>query len=146
MRKVRLHCSKRDTATVVEWFGACRATYNNALQGIKEDEEAVNLVELRKSYVNADALTDEDKYLLRTPKHVRDGALMDLVAAFKSNFAKKKVNPNHRFEVQYRSKKEQEQSIVIPSAAIGLMAAPGALKMYPKSVLDPIRFHTRAMP
>lgn len=146
MRKVRLYFGHDDKKTVKEWFGACRATYNNALEGVKENEDPVNLVELRKLYVNSDAMEDGDRYLLRTPKHVRDGALMDLTGAYSSNRAKRRINPRHHFDVKYRTKKDEMQSVFIPAAAIKLARQRNQLRIYPKSLLNVIQCQMRSLP
>lgn len=105
----------------------------------------INVPELRKRFVTADALPDDKKYLLTTPKHVRDGALDDLSIAFKTNLKIQKENPDHKFQISYRSRKES-QSIVIPSTAIKLLLDSNdehKMSMYPTYLKNKIKYHVR---
>jgi len=44
--------------------------------------------------------------------------MLDLIGAFETNFAKRSKNPNHKFEVKFRSRKMMNsESIVIRSSA-----------------------------
>ena len=82
-----------------------RATYNAALERIKTHPNTrINMYSLRNRFVNACNIPAAKRYLLNTPKHVREGAIDDLVGAFKTNFAKHKSNPGHRFDVKFRSR------------------------------------------
>lgn len=81
-------------------------------------------------------------YLLETPKHVRDGGILDLVNAFNGNFKKKKSDPSFQFDMKYRSKK-QEQSILIESASNPYFdPEQRTFNMYPTFV-DPIKYHIK---
>ena len=52
-------------------------------------------------------------WVLETTMEIRDGAMDDLVKAFESNMAKKKINPDHHFDLSFRSKKDV-QTIKVP--------------------------------
>lgn len=147
LRRVRLYFNHTDKQVIKQWFGCVRETYNNALEGIKEQgAPSTNLVELRKRYVNKDAIPASKAYLYETtPKHVRDGALLDLTRAFKSNFTKKKRDDRHHFEVKFRKKKEH-QSIVIPYSAIKVAKEGHELKMYPTFLKNKMLYQARSMP
>ena len=69
--------------------------------------------ELRKQIINASNYKEDNKWVLQTPKQIRDDALRDLIKAYKSNFAKKKKNVDHRFELKYKSKKAPQDSVQI---------------------------------
>jgi hypothetical protein len=107
------------------------------LATIKDDTDVpkLSLGELRKRFVNSDVIPDDMKYLLQTPKHVRDGALDDLVTAYKGNFRKRSKDPSHTFEMKFRRRKDN-QAITIPHEATKIildfpMKSPYALRMYP---------------
>ena len=156
VRRVRLYPNHDDTKILRRWFGCVRKTYNWALAAAKAERFLpVNVPEMRKRFVTADAIPQNLRYLLNTPKHVRDGALDDLSIAYKSNLEKRKKNPEHTFEVAFRSKKES-QSIVIPSTAIKLLAlqadgnttttitgSPREMSMYPTYLTNRIKYHVR---
>jgi IS605 OrfB family transposase len=104
-----------------------RKTYNAALsylntqrkkKGKKGKRPELSQYTLRDRFVTAASIPKEMSYLLDCPKHVRDGALEDLVAAFKTNYQKLKLDAKHKFEVKFRSKKADEQAIVIPPDSI----------------------------
>jgi putative transposase len=143
-RKVRLMPNKEVAGKLKQWFGCCRKTYNWALDAIKDknregDKAKINLIELRKRFVNAEAIPQDMKYLLECPKHVRDGAIGDLVEAFTTNFKKRAKNPDHKFEIKFRSRKDN-QSIVIPGASLG---DDQTIKMYPTFLKNRIRYQIR---
>jgi putative transposase len=96
-----------------------------ALNALKSKKYPLNMFALRNRFVNACNIPKSKKYLLDTPKHVREGGLTDLVTAVKQNIQK-----GGHFEMKYRSKKDV-QSIVIPKVAIKLLKDEGTLKMYP---------------
>jgi hypothetical protein len=51
------------------------------------------------------------------PYLIRDGALQELLQAFKVNFKKLRQGRIKKFRVKFRSKKDQSQSILIPKAS-----------------------------
>ena len=142
-RKIRLYPSLEVVRCLKQWFGSVRKTYNWVLSTAQAEGFApTNVPELRKRFVTAASIPDDFKYLLETPKHVRDGALDDLSIAFKTNFEKQKVNPDHKFQVAFRSKKES-QSIVIPGPAVRMIMEDKELSMYPTYLKNKIRYHVR---
>ncbi len=90
-----------------------------------------------------------DSYLHEsTPKHIREGAIKDLVQAYKTNWSKREKNPDHKFEVKFRSKKDGQQAVVIPSVAVSLLrkehAQESLVKMYPTYLTGQINYFTRS--
>lgn len=126
-RKFRLFPNADTTKIFRKWFGCVRKTYNLALEEINKSDDPktlLNVPDLRKMFVTraaverlSESLNSNLQYLLECPKEVRDGALDDLVSAFKSNFAMRKKNPEHQFKVKFRSRKN-EQSIALTTTAI----------------------------
>jgi putative transposase len=146
VRKYRLRVNPETNNILKRWFGSVRLTYNWALSCIKRNpkEYKLNVVSLRKRFINKDNVPKKYNFLLDTPKHVRDSALIDLVAAFKNNISKRKENPNFKFDVKYRIKKEN-QAFTIPSIAIKLLKQ-GELKFYPQTLKNVLKYHTRNTP
>jgi len=144
VRRIRLYPKKEVSNKLKKWFGCVRKTYNWSLSSMKEDQtiNKLSIPDLRKRFVNADSIPDDMKYLLETPKHVRDGALEDLVTAFKSNLTKRKENPEHKFEIKFRSRKDN-QAITIPHEAVRLILEKKEIKMYPTFLQNVIKFKLR---
>ena len=118
IRRIKLFFSPDDKKTVNNWFGCVRKTYNWTLNCIKKKplQYKLNVPWLRKRFINEINIPKKMKYLLECPKDIRDGALDDLVGAYKINLDKKKTNPFFKFDIKFRSKKE-EQSIRIGTHA-----------------------------
>ena len=147
-RKVQLRTTPENMNILKQWFGCARVTYNWALSCIKSKpkEYKINMYWLRKRFINKNNIPKNKKYLLKTPKHVRDSAIEDLVKGFKLNFEKKKRDPSHTFNMKFRSKKES-QSITIPNEAIKTWdVLNGEIKMYPTFLKNKINFHCRNIP
>lgn len=145
-RRIRLFPNQETKEKLKSWFGCVRKTYNLALSSIKEQKSKINLVDLRKEFTNNSKIQNDGlyEYLLETPKHVRDGAIADLVNAFKSNFTKQKQHPDFQFTINYRSKK-QEQSILIESdSGVQLDVQNHQIKMYPTFLNNPIDYYIRS--
>lgn len=70
----------------------------------------MNKGELRNRVVNNDNFKDTDQqWVLQTPYDVRDEGMNDVLKAYRSNFGKRKKNPEFKFEVGFRSKKKVTQ-------------------------------------
>jgi len=78
------------------------------------------------------------KFLLSTPSKIRAGAVKDLCEAFESNFAKRKLNPEHTFDIRFRRRKSQ-QSISIQKDSFVKHPSPDHPFLFPKSLLDSLR-------
>lgn len=146
-KKIRLSPPKEVSSKLKQWFGSVRFTYNWALSCMKAKpyEYRINAIWLRKRFVNKCNIGTKKRFLLDTPKHIRDSAIMDLVEAYKSNFTKKKKDKGHQFEMHFRTKKKA-QSITIPSEQLKLWDVDnGELKMYPTFLVNKIKFHVRKL-
>lgn len=119
-----------------QWFGCVRKTYNLALAGIKDHKHPIDRLWLRNRYVNSCNVAKEHKYLLDTPKHVREGAIDELVDAFKINF-----NKQEQFDMKFRSKKKS-QSIVIPHDSIKEYKN-NNLKLYPTMLPNTLKMFSK---
>ena len=135
-RKYRIYTNQESKTTLKKWFGCVRKTYNWALGSIKDKKYPINREWLRNRLVNASNIPKELTYLKETPKHVREGAIDDLVDAYKINF-----NKGDQFEIKFRSKKES-QSIVIPRVAIKSLKD-NILTMYPTMLHGTLRMYSR---
>ena len=144
-KKVRLHPNPEVTNILKRWFGCVRTTYNWALACIKKNPKPYkpNAIWLRKRFINKCNIPKDKRFLLDCPKHVRDTAIHDLAEAYKSNFQKKKKNPNHTFDLKFRKRKDN-QSITIPWDAIkDWDIEKNEFKMFPTFLQNKIKFHVR---
>lgn len=146
-KKIRLSFKPEDEAKVLKWFGCVRVTYNWALSCIKNKPKAykcTSLPTLRKIFINKENIPKSKKYLLETPKHIRDSALDDLTQGFRTNFKKKKEDPSHNFEMKFRSRKDDQSITIGYSTGINKWdTAKEELSMYPTFLKNKIKFHTR---
>lgn len=62
----------------------------------------LKLKTFREAIVNNGNYQDENSWVVNTPYEVRDGAMVDLVNAYKTNFAKRRKNKDHTFEIGVR--------------------------------------------
>jgi len=153
VRKIKLNFSQQDKQTVLKWFGCARKTYNWALACIKAKpkEYKINMIWLRKRFINSCNMPKKFIYLLDCPKEIRDGAINDLVGAYKINMDKRKNNPHFKYDIKFRSRKEN-QSIYIGADSAGFKKPEknhmkdwnkGQFKIYPTKLQSIIKFYTR---
>lgn len=145
-QKVGLRPTPEVAKILKGWFGAVRTTYNWALSCIKakpNEYQHTNMIWLRKRFINKCNIPKSKSFLLDTPKSIRDTAVSDLAEAYKSNYAKKALNPGHMFDLKFRRKKD-DQSITITSDQIkNWDSEKGEFKMFPTFLKNKIKFHTR---
>lgn len=133
--KYRIYLNANQKVVMDQWFGSVRKTYNWALENIEKNHCPINRYWLRNRFVNACNIPNKFRFLKDVPKHVREGAIDDLVDAFLINFKK-----GEKFRVKFRSKKE-EQSIVIPTSGIRGYTG-NQLVLFPKMFPGPVRLRT----
>lgn len=148
VRKVQLFPDELSKKELVKWFGCVRATYNWTLSCIKKKPQAykINAYWLRNRFINKCNIPKDKQWLLNTPKDVRYSAIVDLVQGYKLNFNKRKENSNFKFEMRFRSKKDN-QSFTIPYTTIKPWdVEKGEVKMYPSYLKNALKFHCRNAP
>ena len=131
-RKIRLYPTKKQSKKLKQWSGTARYVYNNALNGIKNNNEDINAYSLRDKYVSKTFnepfglyelfYNQKFNYVpkdweLETPKDIRAGAIRDLCKAYKTCFSNLKQGNITKFGVNFRSKRNPA-SIEIPKSAI----------------------------
>lgn len=144
-QRVGLRPTPEVAHTLKRWFGCVRYTYNWALGCIKAKptQYKLNMIWLRKRFINVCNIPKDKKFLLDTPKSIRDNAVSDLQDAFKSNFAIKKKNPNHTFDIKFRNKKDA-QAITITSDQIKHWDTNKTeFSMFPTFLKNKIKFHVK---
>ena len=138
VRRVILHPPPEIASKLRRWIGCCRWTYNAALAYVKsKNYHKKTFFWLRNRFVNESNVAPAHKFLLETPKHVREGAIKDLAQAYATNFKLMRKNTNHRFDIRFRKKKDNH-GIVIPKDAFKELKG-GGVALYPKMLSsDPI--------
>lgn len=131
-RRYRVYASPKVRNELKKWFGCVRKTYNWALDSLRKRNLPLNPYWLRNRFVNSSNIPTSMSYLLDTPKHVREGAIDELVDAYKINLRK-----GTAFDMKFRSKKEH-QSIVIPRSGIKGIKD-NNMTLYPQKLSDKIR-------
>ena len=104
------------------------------------------MTELRKEFTNNSKIEQDNlyPYLLETPGHIRAGAISDLVDAYKSNFAKRKINPYFHFEINYRSKKSEQSILIEKNSGATIDHQNNVFKMYSSWLgKEGIKYHIR---
>ena len=153
--KVRVRPDTSVCSELVKWFGGVRKTYNWALSELKNPHKKLFWWKeylLKNRFVTKSNIPKKYAFLLEdTPKHVREGAIKDLVQAFITNVAKRKINPKHKWNVSFRSKKD-DQAIVIPLTVLNivqrqtsLVNTQRTLKMYPRYLSGALFYHVKSL-
>jgi putative transposase len=146
-RKIRLYPTKQEKETLLRWIGAARWTYNRCVEAVRSEDVPRNKKALRAVALNRDA-PDLPAWLHEVPYDVRDEGMNDLLKAYTTNFAKKKANTQHRFEVRFRSRKRLSQESVVVHAkhwkkTSGAYAFLKSMRSAEGPLPDDIRYDTR---
>jgi putative transposase len=116
---IRLYPNKSQKEELNKWFGTARWTYNQVVASLRASPRDVSkyavVKELRKDFVNKKNSNHEENFadkpwVTKTPYHIRDEALNDVVKAYTSNLAKKN---NNNFIIHFKKKKAPSDSIAI---------------------------------
>jgi putative transposase len=109
--KIKLLPSKEEKEKLNQWMGASRWTYNQCLDAIKTKGIKKNQKELRGYCINKDSeIVKKNQWCNDIPYDIRDEGMCDLLKAYKTCFSSKK-----KFDIQFKSKKDGRDSIVIRS-------------------------------
>jgi hypothetical protein len=104
------------------------------------------MVWLRKRFINACNIPREKKYLLDTPKHIRDTAINDLVEGIKSNKTKKAKDPNFKFDMKFRKRKDHQSISILRESIKEWNVSKEEISLYPTFLKNKIKFHCRNVP
>ena len=115
VRKIKLRLGLGQRTILNRWFGTFRWTYNRILRAVKQGDVPLHKGKIRAKFINNHNFEADDNlaWVVQTPYEVRDAALTELLAAYKSNFAKRKQNPYHTFDIKFKSKKARSNSFVL---------------------------------
>lgn len=111
-RKIRIYPIKQERELLRKWMGSTRWTYNKCLDFVKKKEVKLTKKSLRAKCLNSKSkIFVDNPWLKETPYDIRDEGMNDLLKAYKINF---KVHKGKKiFNIKFRSRKDNQQSIVI---------------------------------
>ncbi len=110
-KKIKLFPTQEQRVTLNKWFGTARWTYNQCLQVIKDGTPRKQKL-LRAKCVNNGNFSEQNQWAKDVPYDIRDEAMNDVLKAYRSNLAKEEKK---HFEMKFKSKKAESDSIVIHS-------------------------------
>lgn len=106
--KTRLYPTKEQQETLKQWMGTARWTYNQCVAALKARTVKGQKKALRAWTMNEETL-GKDHWALKTPYDIRDEGMNDVLKALKTIKALKHT----RFDLKFRSKKDEQESLVI---------------------------------
>jgi putative transposase len=107
-KKIKLLPTPKQHKILNNWFNTNRWVYNKCLESINNKELNIDRKELRQKWLNGVNIKNNYQWSENTPFAIRDGAIDDLLLAFKINFGK-----GTNFKIKFKGKKLSSQSIVI---------------------------------
>lgn len=110
-RLIKLFPSAEQRVILRKWFGAHRWIYNKCIS-LKDSINTKQ--ELREHIINRRSPCEEQfPWIKEIPYDIKEGAILAYLNALESNFAKRKLNPNHTFTMRFKSKKSASQAIYL---------------------------------
>ena len=98
--KIRMLFTKKQEIEVRRCFHAARSAYNFANKRVCVDGMRADTISLKKDWVRADKKLKETT--VGVSSRIMNQAIKDLVQSYKSNYAKLKKKPSHKFKVKDR--------------------------------------------
>lgn len=113
-RKIKLNPTREQKMLLNSFADAARYTYNETVARVNGGEKA-NRINLRNQLVTEkdNAFFEDKKWLLSTPKVIRQQAVFEAVKNFKSAFSNKKAGNIERFKMTFKSKKKSNGTYVL---------------------------------
>lgn len=112
VKHIRLYPTSEQKQTLFEWVNAARWVYNSCVAAVRDGAASANATELRKLFVNSDAIALQDKpHFLQVPYEVRSDAVRDYLKALTTSFALQSSGHIKNFEIKFRSKTSRTQTI-----------------------------------
>ena len=147
VRRVQLFPTREQEKVLNRWFGACRFTYNECvklLNNVGSIPTKNNWFQwLRNRFVTNGNIQGWKAWLTDTPKHTREGAVKDFVAAYKAAITNKKRDHIKRFRMRFRRKDDGKESILIQKGAASLGVDDVGVHLYKRSLGGPLATRQR---
>ncbi|CAM9105690.1 unnamed protein product, partial [Ectocarpus sp. 8 AP-2014] len=122
-RKIKLDPTPAWKERLRKWMGTSRWTYNRCLDFLNKKKCKMNKTDFRRNVPKKTSKRNcKTSWVLETPFEIRDSAMVDLYDGIVTNLKKREKNPDHKFSMTFRSRKDV-QTIKIPGCCIkdGLM-------------------------
>jgi len=143
-RKIKLNPTKEQKLKLNAYADGARYTYNTVINAINSGEYTANKIELQNAFVSLkrrdgtyNSFFDKRRWLLRTPKVIRQQATFEATKNFKAAFTNLRNKNIDHFKMTFKTKKHQRQygyclgiikslkytndTLVILSKSIGVM-------------------------
>jgi len=146
VRKVGLKPTPTQKKVLDNWFGCARATYNWALACLKakpDKYKKTNRYWMRNRFINRENVPKDKLFLLSCPKQIRESALNELVQSYKTNFSVKNKNPEHRFDIRFRSKKDDQCISIEPQGINKFDKENSEVKIFPSFLKGRIKMNVK---
>ena len=118
VKKIKVYLNSNQKKIFKQWSGTTRYIYNKILDKINKKVEKINFEQLRNKYIPKNNMEINNFWMLDVPKEVRTEAIRDLCKAYTSTRSLLKSGKINHFKMNFRSKKDNGQSFVIPHSAI----------------------------
>ena len=116
-RIIKLKVSDHQRKTLMQWMHTSRYVYNQTIQAIRSGEK-INFYNLRKKLVTKKGNPHLKEWQFKTPKEIRAGAVADVVDAYTTAKANLQAGNIRHFNLGFRTKKSNKNTIVIANKAI----------------------------
>ncbi|MHA1988925.1 MAG: RNA-guided endonuclease InsQ/TnpB family protein [Promethearchaeota archaeon] len=155
VKKLKIYLNNDQKAIFAKWFGTCRYMYNKVVSRVHENPKlSVNFMKLRNEYIPKSKISADEQWLLDVPKEVRANALSDFCKARSGNIKAVKENHIKSFDMHYKSRKNDNQCLVIPHRSIkindghinvynGILKSNSTLKINRREKIPEILFDCR---
>lgn len=107
--RLRIYPTIAQRKTLWQWMGTVRWTYNQCVAAFKDKVPATKYA-LRPKIINNCNYEVDNTWVKDTPYDLRDFAMDDFIEGVKRNFEKQQVQPDHTFEMRFRTRKDWQQS------------------------------------
>ena len=143
IRRVQVFPTKEQEVVLDKWNDACRYTYNECV-GLLNKVGSIPTRKgwfqwLRDRFVTNKNIEGTRRWLLDTPKHIREGAVKDFIAAYKAALSNKKNGNIQKFRMGFRKKSGGAMSIRIQRDTSSLKIDGDGVHFYKNSLRGPLR-------
>ena len=112
MRKIKLNPTKTQKLMLNKYADSARFTYNACVSSVNDKIHTANKFVLRNAFVTAknNPFFEDKKWILDTPKVIRQQAVFEVAKNFKSAFTNKRNGNIDRFKMTFKTLKHQRAS------------------------------------
>jgi len=143
VRRIQFFPTKEQEVVLDKWIDACRYTYNECV-GLLNKVGSIPTKKgwfqwLRDRLVTNKNIEGTRRWLLETPKHIREGAVKDFIGAYEAALTNRRNGNIQKFRMGIRKKSDGAKSIRIQRGASSLKIDGDGVHFYKKSLHGPLR-------